>query len=112
MFWMVLRPRLITSLRHVWTHPDLPDEPGVAAEQDAPDKVASEKWLRHFCATADCPSYEAVIGRLIDEDVDGEEYLHFGTDAHGEIPAEFWKHVEIVTGRKFSNPPTYFSCAC
>ena len=42
-----------------------------------------------------------------------DEYLFFsGSDAHGEIPAEFWMHVENVLGRKFENHPTYFSCSC
>lgn len=25
-FWFVMRPREVSSLRHVWTHPDFPDE--------------------------------------------------------------------------------------
>jgi hypothetical protein len=121
MFWMVLRPRTITSLRHVWSHPDLPDEP-IANPEPKANKEASEAWLRNFCETADCPGYEITIasalGRYVDPD--GEcsgrndgEYLHFnGWDAHGEIPPEFWTHVEIVTGKKITNRPTYFSCSC
>jgi len=121
MFWMVLRPRLITSLRHVWTHPALPDEPE-AAQVATPDKAASEAWLRNFCETADCPGYDAVMaaiaGRWRDEDGEcvgyiDDEYIFFGgTDAHGEIPPEFWTHYEIVTGKKVLNAPTYFSCSC
>lgn len=119
-FWLVVYPRQINSLRHVWTHPAFTDEPMVGAS----NKSASEAWLRNFCASADCPGYDAVMA-LISGDkthfggddygasfVD-DEYIHFcGRDAHGEIPVEFWDHAEIVLGRKFANRPTYFACGC
>lgn len=116
-FWLVVYPRQINSLRHVWTHPAFGDEGTIVAKS----KANSETWLRTFISGADCPSYERVMMLIekgeIDEDYgrsyfDGE-YLHFsGSDAHGEIPPEFWDHVEVVTGKKISNRPEYFSCSC
>jgi hypothetical protein len=122
-FWLVVYPRQITSLRHVWTHPAF-DSPGSEAHPVVArdlSKEESESWLREFCAKSDCPKYETVMEVILKGSVgDGydrsyldEEYFHFGgRDAHGDIPPEFWKHVEIVTGKKFDNPPTFFSCSC
>jgi hypothetical protein len=113
-FWMFLYPNTITSLKHVWTHPAFGTEGRKLASTEE-QKAASEKWLRDFIASADCPSYETVIAAAIDEGDRqwSDEYLHFdGSDAHGEIPAEFWVHVEIVTGRKIEKRATYFSCSC
>jgi hypothetical protein len=86
----------------------------------------SETWLRNFCATNDCPSYEYVMEAVTSEENSGRrygdedygwtkdgEYLHFnGSDAHGEIPQEFWDHVEKVTGKRIRTRPAYFSCSC
>ena len=117
-FWMFLMPNTVTSLRHEWTHP--------AFGKTTQDKAASEKWLRDFINSADCPSYDHVIKGILGEipDVyegDGtyygvrldSEYLHFnGSDAHGEIPPEFWDHVEVVTGKPMRVRPSSFSCSC
>lgn len=122
-FWLVIYPRQINSLRHVWTHPAFPDEPGVSNEvppgvmttRAATDKAASEKWLRDFCAAADCPSYEKVISAIAsgNRETWDDEYLHFkGSDAHGDIPPEFWDHVEVVLGHRIETRPKYFSCSC
>jgi hypothetical protein len=124
-FWFVMYPRMVHSLRHVWTHPAFADDRG--AETVAPPSEAeSEKWLRNFIATADCPDFETVIaaatGQPLD-DVDGYgsaynndgEYLFFsGRDAHSDIPPVFWDHIENYTGIKIPNNlrAKSFSCSC
>lgn len=122
-FWFVMYPRMVNSLRHVWTHPSFPDEVSAGSMID---KAESERWLRDFCNTHDCPSYETVMelldkGALESSDpeyyADGgsysADYLHFnGSDAHGSIPMEFWEHAENVLGRKLKYHPAYFSCSC
>ena len=121
-FWLVVYPRQITSLRHVWEHPDFPPSE-LRAPEAVSAKAASEAWLRKFIAGADCPSYEEVIAAAIHESDEGngiresydgnEHYLFFrGSDAHGDIPDEFWDHVELVTGRKGLIRAQYFSCSC
>lgn len=125
-FWMLLYPRTITSLRHVWTHPTFPE----GAPAIANSREQSEEWLRNFCNTHDTPQYETVIAALNgqwpantegDEDFgfewggwDGDS-LHFrGIDAHSAIPEEFWHHVEVVLGRKieWEKKAKHFTCGC
>ena len=108
-FWMFLLPNTITSLNHVWTHPAFED----AAPRLDP-KATSEAWLRNFCATANCPGYEEVMAVAVGGGAEqwSSEFLHFyGHDAGGEIPPEFWDHVEAVTGRKITRRPSSFSCS-
>lgn len=128
-FWLYLYPRSITGLSHRWTHPAFNDDANADASYAPPSvKLASEQWLRNFCKTADCPGYESVMrlikeGDYADGGEDGypdyycgridAEYMHFGgSDAHGEIPTEFWTHVENVLGHPVKYKPTYFSCSC
>lgn len=122
-FWLVVYPRQVTSLRHVWTHPSFPDESQLV-KADASTKEASEAWLRNFCGSGNTPGYETVLKAAsgqpcADPDEYGTgysndgEYLRFhGRDAYGEIPSEFWDHVEIVTGKKITQRPKSFACSC
>lgn len=117
-FWMLIRPRVITGLRHVWTHPNIADENSTeVAKQDETNRLdrvkESEKWIREFCENSGNPSYDDVIERALECEGDDDDYLHFsGQDAHGDIPDEFWTHLEVVTGVKIQNPPDHFSCGC
>ncbi|MEZ0212502.1 MAG: hypothetical protein ACAH27_06060 [Xanthobacteraceae bacterium] len=115
-FWLIVFPRTITSLRHVWAHPHFPDlaigDPTPAAAISERD--ISEAWLRRFCDGGG-PSYDRLIEKLEEDDFDDESYLHFsGVDAHGNIPHIFWHHAEIVLGRSIERGglPESFSCGC
>lgn len=120
-FWLVVYPREITSLRHVWTHPDFAQD-SETPEPKRTDPAASEVWLRDFIASADCPDYDTVIASAlghgkgeIQDFGDGDIYLFFrDMDAHGSIPPEFWDHLEIVAGIKIpaDDRATGFSCSC
>lgn len=118
-FWLVIYPRVITSLRHVWSHPLIRDE--IPAERVPYDAKESEDWLRNFCANSEVPSYDslmiAVRGGTIHTGYgpcpnDGEYLTIMGEDANGSIPPEFWDHVEAVTGLKNLPRASYFSCSC
>ena len=103
--------------------------------------AASKAWLVAFCKSSDCPDYSLIIRAAmnpgefvrttehvsgVDED-DGEPYEYDdtygcqiqdgsfysgGRDAYGEIPPEFWDHLEVVTGVKQRKRPEYFRCGC
>lgn len=117
-FWIFIYPRQITGLRHVWTHPLLPDEgkaatPAAPPEPKKPTKEESEAWLQDFISRSDCPDYDTVIELALSDDRGWSgEALHFNDmDAHGDIPDEFWDHLENLKGRKLKRAK-YFSCSC
>jgi hypothetical protein len=113
-FWMVLRPRIIKSLRHVWSHPDFPDENISQSPNEVSEiftKAKSEKRIRDFLSTIDDLEYEEFLAAALSVYNDYES-LNFGKVVSGEIPDDIWDHVEIVTGKKITNRPTYFACSC
>lgn len=122
-FWLIIYPRTITSLKHVWEHPDFKDV--VSALPEIAIKAKSEEWLRRWCdTTKDAPTYEELLelmdtGESRSKDGDhswrneGEYLLSLGQDAHGEIPERelVAKHVKVLTGKTVV-VPEYFSCSC
>ena len=111
-FWLFLYPGSIVDMYHHWLHPAFEGPQGAIA----PDKAASEAWLQDFISRSDCPDYHMVIGAVINYfngNLWNEDCIHFdGVDAHGDIPSEFWDHLEVLTGQKFRKRATYFSCSC
>lgn len=120
-FWLVIYPRMITSLRHVWSHPAFPEEDNTKEAE----KAKSELWLRQFTASHDCPDYETVMKAISGQSlnrwdgddasvhIDDEHITFIGIDAHCSIPQEFWEHAERVLGRPVLVPKVeHFSCSC
>lgn len=113
-FWLIVYPRQITSLRHVWSHPDFEDSKEVESLIDH-----SEKWIRDFAARVGL-KYDILMDgadtwvRSRERDSYGE-YLCFGSLLEGEyVPDEFWTHYEIVRGVKVNEDykESFFTCSC
>lgn len=132
-FWLLIYPRQIHSLRHVWTHPafdgepfTLPHKPNItitpntaAAAMTSRSKAKSEKWLRDFVSSSDCPDFDTVMEAALDHSKResgrwDDEYLHFGDSASGSIPPEFWEHFEVYSGVTVPQDlrAVLFSCSC
>ena len=114
-FWLVIYPRVITSLRHVWTHPELDDEVAkpLVSPQTIEDlrQLESRQWLERRADSLGI-SYEEILAAGTDRDYPG----CFGNDIDGEreIEPEFWEHIQRVTGdvAPANIRPGYFRCAC
>jgi len=106
-FWLVVYPRQITTLRHVWEHPAFPSS-------DKLTKSLAETWLRNFAANSEVPGFEDMIAVTARAAREGDGWVTFGDEANGEIPAEYWDYLEVYLDEKFGDAakPEYFSCAC
>lgn len=106
-FWLFLIPGTIVGLRHDWTHPAFPSTSASAAARE------SEDWLRNYARR-----YAANYDEMLAGAVNGDGYC-FGDDDgppnyRGAVE-EFWRHIENVTGKRFSDSHrenTVFRCGC
>jgi len=107
--WCFLKPGTITGLRHEWTRPDI-DNP-------KPPKSESERWLREFADKWNF-DYHSMIqaaqereGYVVARGID----LHSRSELDAGDEAEFWRHIEAITGEEFSEAHRAefgWSCSC
>ena len=108
-FWLIVYPRQITSLRHVWSHPSFPDELG---GPPSPRNV-SEKWIRNYADSIPV-KYEDLLMHA-HEWVESGEYWCEGGRFEGEfLNQDFWDHYENVAGVdvETNKRGSFFTCAC
>jgi hypothetical protein len=123
-FWLVVYPRKITSLRHVWEHPAF--HPSLGAQADVVDVVRPRiskrdavAWFQVFSKRHRIDYYTALqAGR---DWVESEEYF---TQQDSEslrsameddsTRVEFWENFEVITGLKVAEDRKgiVFSCSC
>lgn len=103
-FWLVVYPRQINSLRHVWEHSAFrPSGETDATNKGPSNRDIAEKWLRDY-ANREFDIREAV---------NNDGYLTiYGSDASGDIPEVFWDHLELYVGNPVKNKAAHFSCSC
>ena len=113
-FWLVVYPRQITSLRHVWTHPAFPNSEVKIVQNVSAD----EQWIHDFAARLD-QTYNALMGAaerwLAAGKWDGYTYDNSETykDYYDQFP-EFWEHYAVVTGSDIPDGKreSFFTCSC
>ena len=112
-FWLVIYPRKIQSLRHVWSHPALPDEGAV------PAFAPGERELAYTYLVQVAERHGVDIGELLagaENSLAGGDGLCFGTDIdYSFIDIEkVWRSYELVTGKTVpaGKREWFFRCAC
>jgi len=119
-FWFVVLPRMITSLRHVWTHPAFKDTADITQEDKDNDVIRQSKEYISELADSVGISYNRLIEGAADWVKSQErghwgDYIVGGAEMEGTgVPDEFWDHYEIVTGKKVEEDHrgSFFSCSC
>lgn len=139
-FWLVVYPRAITSLRHVWEHPDFPATLPIEATSDEQSNLTEEQmweanalvgtpigkawnYIKQFADELTKNGYEdfnVVVEPmdLLEKALEVEngnmiDYMSNGGQFEGAYASdEFWDAVEILRGVKMTKRENFFSCSC
>lgn len=124
LFWMILDPRTITSLRHVWEHPDFPEEEKKTVEEPIieemdPVKKAAHDWIDNFAGDLGM-SFDELMGAAdlwvtTDNGKWGGEYTYDNSETykdHWDKFGEFWEHYQTLTDKTPMSKDSFFTCSC
>lgn len=124
MFWLVLYPRTITSLRHVWEHPEFRDErvrPVLPIQTPDDTRREAEQWLQRYADELD-ETFNDLI-RAADAWVESGEWYYgdgmIGSGYNGKFEGtrthdQFWHYYQAYKGVLIDpdKQESFFTCAC
>lgn len=117
-FWLLVYPRQITSLRHVWSHPDFPED--VTTDKAEPTELEiSKAWIASFAEQLD-QTYNRLMAAAdmwveTDDGKYGGEYTYDNSETykdHWDKFPEFWEHYKVVRGKEPVTKESFFTCSC
>lgn len=129
-FWLVVYPRQITSLRHVWEHPDFPASQDLKPadltdyEQDQvirrlDGRHQAQQWIQDYADGLGLDYDELMEGAddwvATNDGRWGGQYLCKGGTLEGESTSpEFWEHYAKVRGVEVheDHRTNFFTCSC
>lgn len=131
-FWLIVYPRQITSLRHVWEHPDFENITGEAPKMYNDDKSKSieesKEWIRQYAENLSGVDHdyddnerftitydnlmETAMTWVEDDDIFGDFLVRGGLLEGVCTSPKFWEHFTNITGLKAPSETNFFSCSC
>lgn len=122
-FWLLIYPRQITSLRHVWEHPSFPGAAQAAEALPPPERKLSQKehseaWIRSFADNVGLDYEEVMDGArawIRDQKRNGYGVYISAPFLEGtSVPDKFWDHYETVVDEKVDEQHrgSFFTCSC
>lgn len=119
-FWLIIYPRKITSLRHVWSHPAFPEESQGQYTQEFVqtaenvEQARAQAWLEDHAKDLGL-SYDRLMELAEEYGLQGDYFIEHDSERMRDNfePKEFWRNWQIVTGRVPPDPEAqFFTCSC
>lgn len=119
MFWLLVYPRQITSLRHVWSHPDFSDSEIKEEVKESILMDKSKEWMIGWAKEHMSEDYYGDDNKPLGDEEAYSNAIEAGRNNHvgpyegaeDYIDNTWWDHWETITGLK-GNRDGYFSCSC
>lgn len=105
-FWLCLKPHSITTIRHVWCHPNAPDEDGTVTDQD----YALLAITAEICGR----SYNGLIADM-NAFADNGDWIYENSESYKDVSDwnPVWKAWERATGNQApDNAWGPYTCSC
>lgn len=128
-FWLIIYPRQIHSLRHVWTHPAFDDDHDQVKLSDDFQYELSRGWIISYANklisyTASIDEEDITYKNKFDILMDAAdkwiksnevfEVQSYGESEYHHFDDEFWYHYEIISGTEIETyqKQNFFLCCC